>query len=122
VQHIGVTDAADLTLIAPATANLLAKIAAGIADDLVSTLMVSAASPILLAPAMNARMWANPIVQRNVATLAALGYRTVGPGEGWLACRTVGPGRMAEPVEIVDAAVAALRGAAPKSALPKRGT
>lgn len=117
VQHIQVTDTADLMLVAPATANLLAKVAAGIADDLVTTLIVSAASPVIMAPAMNARMWANPIVQRNATTLAELGYRMVAPHEGWLACRTVGPGRMAEPDEIVDAVVAVLLASEPKRAV-----
>ncbi len=116
VQHITLTDAADLMLIAPATANLLAKVAAGIADDLVTTLIVCAASPIMLAPAMNARMWTNPIVQRNAAALTELGYRLVAPQEGWLACRTVGPGRMAEPAEIIDAVAVALHATEPKRA------
>lgn len=117
VQHIQVTDVADLIIVAPATSNLLAKVAAGIADDLVTTLIVSAASPVMMVPAMNARMWANPIVQRNVSALAELGYRIVAPGEGWLACRTVGPGRMAEPDEIIDAVAAALRVSEPKRVL-----
>ncbi len=101
VQHIAVTDAADLVVIAPATANVMGKIAAGVADDLVTTLVISAASPVVLAPAMNERMWANPVVQRNAAALAELGYLVVGPKQGWLACRGVGAGRMAEPQEIL---------------------
>lgn len=108
VRHVSATDAADLILIAPATANLIAKIASGIADDLVSTLVVSAASPVIIAPAMNNRMWANPIVQRNVAALTEPAYRFVGPGEGWLACGSVGPGRMAEPNEILEVVVSSL--------------
>jgi phosphopantothenoylcysteine decarboxylase/phosphopantothenate--cysteine ligase len=94
VQHITLTDAADLMLIAPATANIIGKMASGIADDLVSTLVIGAASPVAL--------WGNPIVQRNVAALSEQGYKFIGPGEGWLACGRVGPGRMAEAEEIVS--------------------
>ncbi|MFO0974666.1 MAG: flavoprotein [Phycisphaerae bacterium] len=107
-QHLALTEAADLVLVAPATANILAKIAHGLADDLVSTLLLSVAGPVLLAPAMNTRMWENPFVQRNVATLREAGHHFVGPGSGWLACRTVGAGRMAEPDEIVAQCAALL--------------
>ena len=103
VQHISVTDAADVVLIAPATANVIGKIATGIADEIVTTLVIAASSPIILAPAMNERMWANPVVQHNVKTLSDRGCELVGPSAGWLACRDVGEGRMAEPSEIVDA-------------------
>jgi len=116
VQHISLTAAADLMVVAPATADILGKIAAGIADDLPTTLVISAASPVLLAPAMNDRMWANPVVQHNVQRLTQFGFRFVGPAEGWLACRSVGPGRMAEPGDILDAIVQQLRSAPPKSA------
>ncbi len=109
VQHIALTGGADLLLIAPATANIIGKIAGGIADDLVTTLVISRASPVLLAPAMNDRMWTNQVVQRNVTTLKESGYHFVGPGEGWLACRRVGPGRMAEATEILDAIVPMLK-------------
>lgn len=105
VRHIALTGAADLLLVAPATANMIGKIAGGIADDVVSTLVMSSASPVVLAPAMNDRMWQNPVVQRNVESLSAVGHRIVGPGEGWLACRSVGAGRMAEPEEILDLVV-----------------
>lgn len=108
VQHIALTNAANLVLVAPATANIIGKIAGGIADDLVTTLVISAASPVLLAPAMNDRMWANPIVQENVAKLKRLNYIFVGPTDGWLACRSVGPGRMAEPGDILETALAFL--------------
>jgi phosphopantothenoylcysteine decarboxylase/phosphopantothenate--cysteine ligase len=111
VRHVSVTEAADLILIAPATANMLGKAAAGIADDLVSTLVLSAASPVLMAPAMNERMWSNPAVQANVAVLAersSPAFRFVGPGQGWLACGSVGAGRMAEPEEIIDVTVSSL--------------
>lgn len=108
MQHITLTDAADLMLIAPATANIIGKMACGIADDLVSTLVIGAASPVVLAPAMNDHMWVNPIVQRNVATLAEQGYKFIGPGEGWLACGRFGPGRMVEAEEIVNVVVTML--------------
>jgi len=108
VQHIAMTGAADLVLVAPATANIIGKIASGIADDVVTTLVISAASPVVLAPAMNDRMWANAIVQSNVAALKKHGYTLVGPGEGWLACRSIGPGRMAEPTEILETVVGKL--------------
>ncbi len=114
VQHIALTGAADLVLIAPATANIIGKIASGIADDVVTTLVISAASPVVLAPAMNDRMWANAIVQQNVATLKKHGYTLVGPGEGWLACRSIGPGRMAEPTEILETIAAKLKSQPPK--------
>ena len=108
VQHIRLTSSADLLVVAPATANVLAKIAAGIADDVVTTLVVSADSPVMLAPAMNDRMWRNSIVQRNVRTLKECGYVFVGPAEGWLACRSVGPGRMVDSPELLEAIAAAL--------------
>lgn len=104
-QHIRATTRADLVLVSPATANVIGKIAHGLADDLVSTLVISAASPVLLAPAMNDRMWANPIVQSNVAALRAHGYHLLGPAAGWLACRSTGEGRMSEPREITDEVV-----------------
>ncbi|MCY2930435.1 MAG: phosphopantothenoylcysteine decarboxylase [Planctomycetota bacterium] len=103
MEHIALTEQAHVMVVAPATANILGKLACGIADDLVSTLALTAsgACPIVLAPAMNSRMWAARAVQENVKTLRARGCQFVGPGEGRLACGTVGPGRMAEPEEIV---------------------
>ncbi|MCH8148390.1 MAG: phosphopantothenoylcysteine decarboxylase [Planctomycetes bacterium] len=115
IQHIERTSQADLLLVAPATANMIGKIAAGIADEFVSTLVIGAASPVVLAPAMNDRMWANPVVKRNVAMLADLGFTLVGPAEGWLACRSVGPGRMVEPQQIVDTIVPMLKSSPPKA-------
>lgn len=115
VQHIRCTEKADLLIVAPATANILSKIAAGIADDPVSTLVLSAASPVLLVPAMNNRMWENPIVQRNVTALREFGYAILGPASGWLACRSVGPGRMVEPREILDDVVSRLKSQSAKS-------
>ncbi|MEX0775945.1 MAG: flavoprotein [Phycisphaeraceae bacterium] len=109
-QHIGLARWCDLLIIAPASADIIAKLAAGLTDDLVSLTACALprsphATPLLLAPAMNADMWANPIVQRNVATARdVLGCRLVGPEEGWQACRTKGAGRMAEPEAIIAAA------------------
>lgn len=114
VQHIALTQSADVILVAPATANMIAKMAAGLADDLVSTLIISADSGVIIVPAMNSRMWSNPIVQRNIKQLKDFGYRMIEPGEGWLACRTIGPGRMAEPAEIVETLVALLKQNKPK--------
>ena len=105
-QHLSLTDRAELVIVAPATADVLAKLAAGLADDLVSTLSLAAqgACPILLAPAMNTRMWQAAPTQANVARLREWGFHVVGPAEGRLACGTVGPGRMAEPAQIIQAA------------------
>ena len=105
--HISLTDRADIMIVAPATANILAKMAAGIADDLVSTLFLAAtgACAVLAAPAMNTRMWNAPPVQANVARLKEWSVSFVGPTEGRLACGTTGPGRMAEPADIIAAAV-----------------
>jgi phosphopantothenoylcysteine decarboxylase/phosphopantothenate--cysteine ligase len=114
-QHIHVTERADLCVVAPATANIIAKIACGIADDLVSTLLASVAGPVLLAPTMNRRMWHNPFVQQNVKRLTDAGFHLVGPCEGWLACRTRGMGRMAEPEDIVAAAAELLNKKPPRS-------
>ena len=109
-QHIALVDRAAAMVIAPATANIIGKMAAGIADDLVSTLAMTAmaSTPILLAPAMNTSMWNNPVVLGNVTRLTELGVDTIGPNEGRLACGTVGAGRMAEPDEIFGAIVALL--------------
>ncbi|MBP7241675.1 bifunctional phosphopantothenoylcysteine decarboxylase/phosphopantothenate--cysteine ligase CoaBC [Amaricoccus sp.] len=110
--HIQLSRAADLVVVAPATADLMAKVANGHADDLASTLLLATDKRVLLAPAMNVRMWLHPAVTRNVATLAADGALFVGPGEGEMACGEFGPGRMAEPAQILAAIEAAL-GAAP---------
>ncbi len=101
-QHIRLTEKADLLLIAPATAHTIAKIAHGLCDDIVSLLAAAAACPIAYAPAMNNRMWENPIAKENVAKLDGLGHRFIGPEAGWLACRNVGSGRLSEPATIVD--------------------
>ena len=115
-HHLSLTERADLFLVAPATANLIGKFSSGIADDLVSTLMTARDCPALLAPAMNARMWENPVVQRNVATLRESGFRFVGPEEGRLACGTIGRGRMAEPETILEAVAKMLKEHPPGSA------
>jgi phosphopantothenoylcysteine decarboxylase/phosphopantothenate--cysteine ligase len=101
--HIRLSREADLVVVAPATADLLARMAAGMADDLASTTLLASDKPILIAPAMNTLMWAHPATQANIATLAARGVRGVGPNAGDLACGEVGSGRMAEPMEIVAA-------------------
>jgi phosphopantothenoylcysteine decarboxylase/phosphopantothenate--cysteine ligase len=101
-QHIALTEEADLMLIAPATANILAKAACGICDDLVSLMICAAACPLAFAPAMNHRMWDNPITQENLAKLQKLGHAFIGPEEGWLACRSIGSGRMSEPAKIIE--------------------
>ncbi|MEM1305245.1 MAG: flavoprotein, partial [Planctomycetota bacterium] len=103
--HIELARAADALCVAPATADVLAKAAHGLADDLLSTLLLSFTGPTLFAPAMNTEMWEKPAVQRNVAQLAEDGATIVGPGEGWLSCRQKGAGRMAEPSEILQAIV-----------------
>lgn len=101
--HIGLARRAEFMIVAPASANFLAKAAGGLADDLLSTLVLSFTGPILLAPAMNTQMWNKPAVQRNVQQLQEDGFHFVEPGTGWLSCREVGAGRMAEPAEILDA-------------------
>jgi phosphopantothenoylcysteine decarboxylase/phosphopantothenate--cysteine ligase len=100
-EHIALAERAELVVVAPATANCLAKLAHGIADDLLSTVLLAVEAPLLAAPAMNARMWAHPAVKANVELLRSRGVRFIGPEEGRLACGTVGPGRMAEPQEIL---------------------
>lgn len=101
-EHIGLARRAHIFVIAPATADLIGKLAHGLADDLLSTLSLVATCPILLAPAMNCEMWAKPSVQRNVSTLRNDGYHFAEPGSGWLSCGQVGAGRMAEVPEIMQ--------------------
>ncbi len=115
IQHIHLTTKADLILVAPATANTIGKIACGLADDVVTNLVISADSTVLIAPAMNDRMWSSAAVQRNMRTLRDDGMKIVGPGEGWLACRSVGPGRMVDAAELVDAVAKQLVAQPPKS-------
>jgi len=101
--HIQLSRAADLVVVAPATADLMAKMAQGHADDLVSTLLMATDKPVLIAPAMNVRMWEHPATRRNLATLRADGVAVVGPDAGEMACGEFGPGRMAEPAAIMAA-------------------
>lgn len=101
VTHVSLSDKADAFLIAPATANIIGKIANGIADDMLSTTIMAAACPIIIAPAMNTKMWQNRIVQQNVDKLKSLGYEFIGPESGRLACGTIGFGRMSEPAKII---------------------
>ena len=109
IEHIALASTIDLLLIAPATANIIGKLANGIADDFLSTLYTATRAPLLVAPAMNTLMFAHEAVRRNLDTLAARGVRFVEPGEGYLACGWIGKGRLAEPDEIVAAAEAVLR-------------
>ncbi|WP_293450806.1 bifunctional phosphopantothenoylcysteine decarboxylase/phosphopantothenate--cysteine ligase CoaBC [Planktotalea sp.] len=105
--HIQLSRSADLLVVAPATADLMAKMAQGRADDLASTLLLATDTPVLIAPTMNVRMWDHPATQRNLATLQTDGVSVVGPNEGDMACGEYGPGRMAEPLEIIEAIEAA---------------
>ena len=117
--HIELSRSADLLVVAPATANLMAKMAQGIADDLASTLLLATDKRVLLAPSMNVRMWLHPATQRNLALLQHDGVLTVGPEEGVMACGEFGPGRMAEPLDIVGAIEAPLA-VGPVVPLPER--
>ncbi|MBQ2028098.1 MAG: bifunctional phosphopantothenoylcysteine decarboxylase/phosphopantothenate--cysteine ligase CoaBC [Clostridia bacterium] len=105
VEHVALAKKADLFLIAPATANIMAKMAHGIADDMLSTTVLATKAPVLLAPAMNTGMWTNEATQENLRILKARGVMTIGPEGGLLACGDVGAGRMSEPVDIVSRCV-----------------
>lgn len=110
-QHVSLATQADLALVAPCTMDCLARLANGLAGDVVCLVLSAidrAKTPVLLAPSMNAAMWAQPSTRRNLRILTDDGYRFVGPAEGWQACRTVGAGRMSEPEEILSAIAAAL--------------
>lgn len=106
--HIQLSREADLVVVAPATADLMAKMAAGIADDLATTLLLATDKPVLAAPAMNVRMWLHPATQRNVAQLRIDGVTVLDPDEGAMACGEYGPGRLPEPQAIYDAIQSAL--------------
>ncbi|MBR6570131.1 MAG: bifunctional phosphopantothenoylcysteine decarboxylase/phosphopantothenate--cysteine ligase CoaBC [Clostridia bacterium] len=108
VKHISLAQKADIMVVAPATANLMAKLAHGIADDMLSTTLLATKAPILIAPAMNTGMWTADATQTNLQMLLKRGVKTVGPGSGFLACGDTGSGRMSEPVEIVEAICAVL--------------
>src|SRR5215470_1167332 len=104
IGHIRLADKAHLLLVAPATADVIARMAAGMGDDLLTTVALATKAPVLLAPAMNVNMWEHPIVRGNVQRLVEAGMHVVGPGSGFLACRWTGPGRLAEPADIVEGA------------------
>jgi phosphopantothenoylcysteine decarboxylase/phosphopantothenate--cysteine ligase len=106
--HIPLARSADMILVAPATADLMAKMAQGITNDLASTLLLATDTPVMIAPAMNVRMWQHPATQRNIATLQGDGVTLIGPNDGDMACGEFGPGRMSEPLEIVAALEAQL--------------
>ena len=108
VEHIALAKRADIFVIAPATANIIAKMAHGIADDMLSTTVLATRAPVLIAPAMNTGMWENPATRENVLTLKSRGVRFVGPEGGFLACGDTGAGRMSEPKDIFDAIQAVL--------------
>lgn len=113
IEHIAIASDISLLLVAPCTANVLAKFAHGLADDFLSSLYLATTAPVLIAPAMNTNMLAHPAVQENLRTLEARGVRRVEPGDGYLACGWVGKGRLAEPQDIVAAAQAMLAPADP---------
>jgi phosphopantothenoylcysteine decarboxylase/phosphopantothenate--cysteine ligase len=117
IEHIALASSASLLLVAPATANIIGKFANGIADDFLTSLYLATTAPVLMAPAMNVNMFAHPAVVRNLETLAARGVRFVEPGEGYLACGWIGKGRLAEPAEVVDAALHMLRPSGPLAGL-----
>jgi phosphopantothenoylcysteine decarboxylase/phosphopantothenate--cysteine ligase len=100
--HISLTDEADLVVLAPATANVIGKAAHGIADDMLTSLLLAVSCPVLVAPAMNDRMWAHPAVKENIEILKKRGYRFVEPDSGFLACGTYAKGRLANPAQIVS--------------------
>lgn len=106
--HIQLSRVADLVVVAPATADLMAKMAGGLANDLASTLLLATDTPVMIVPAMNVRMWEHAATQRNLATLKDDGIEVIGPNKGDMACGEHGPGRMSEPMEIVAAVEAAL--------------
>ncbi|MBO6235269.1 MAG: bifunctional phosphopantothenoylcysteine decarboxylase/phosphopantothenate--cysteine ligase CoaBC, partial [Schwartzia sp.] len=103
VAHIALAEWADLALVAPATANILAKAALGVADDMLTTTLLAVTAPVFFAPAMNCNMYAHPAVRENIEKLAARSAHFIAPGTGKLACGAEGPGRLAEPAEIVAA-------------------
>jgi phosphopantothenoylcysteine synthetase/decarboxylase len=107
--HIELSRSADLVVVCPATANLMAKAAQGIADDLATTTLLATDKAVLMAPAMNVRMWTHPATQANVKTLRGYGVTVMEPDDGEMACGEFGPGRLPEPVRIADAIEAALK-------------
>jgi phosphopantothenoylcysteine decarboxylase/phosphopantothenate--cysteine ligase len=108
IKHIDLADHADLIVVAPATANIIAKVSAGIADDLLTTVISATKAPVLFAPSMNVNMYENPVTQGNIKRLTDLGFQFIAPGSGWLACGWEGRGRLAEPTLIFERAGALL--------------
>lgn len=101
IGHISLADRADLMLIAPASADILAKVSHGICDDLITTIICATQAPVLFAPSMNVHMWKNPITQENVERLRKFGYRIVEPDSGYLACGYTGKGRLPDPEDLI---------------------
>jgi len=116
IAHITFSQTADLLLVAPATANIIAKFANGIADDFLTSTYLASNAPVLIAPAMNTRMWDHPATRRNLNQLRADGVHIIEPDEGEMACGTFGPGRLSEPERIVTAALEILRNSSPRNA------
>src|SRR4029077_7544765 len=110
VEHIGVAQDNQLLVVAPATADLLAKFTHGLADDFLTTMYLAFTGPVVLAPAMNTNMWLHPATQANLATLTARGHKIVEPEDGFLACGMIGPGRLADPEAIADAVSTEING------------
>ncbi|MGI9464014.1 MAG: flavoprotein, partial [Aestuariivirgaceae bacterium] len=108
IGHIELSRSADLVVVAPATADLMARMAGGQANDLATTALLATDKPVLIAPAMNVRMWQHAATQRNLATLETDGIEVIGPNDGDMACGEFGPGRMAEPAEIIEKITALL--------------
>jgi phosphopantothenoylcysteine decarboxylase/phosphopantothenate--cysteine ligase len=102
IGHIQLSRSADFVLVCPATADLLAKMAAGIADDLATTLLLATDKPVVVAPAMNVRMWLHPATERNIQRLVEDGVKVIDPAEGEMACGEYGPGRLPEPEAIIE--------------------
>ena len=121
IAHITFSQSVDLLLIAPATANIIAKFANGVADDFLTSTYLAANAPVLIAPAMNTTMWNHPATQRNLSRLRADGVRVIEPDAGEMACGTVGPGRLSEPERIVAAALEILGKAAQTIRARSRG-
>ncbi|HWO42602.1 MAG TPA: bifunctional phosphopantothenoylcysteine decarboxylase/phosphopantothenate--cysteine ligase CoaBC, partial [Candidatus Eisenbacteria bacterium] len=109
IGHINLADSADLFVIAPATANIIGKVAAGIADDLLTTVLMATRAPVLMAPAMNVHMYGNPLLQENLRKLRRVGYHILEPAEGYLACGYEGKGRLPDPETILGAIQGLLR-------------
>lgn len=109
-RHIDLAEWPDVIVVAPATANFLGKVASGISDDLLTTIVCASPKPVMIAPAMNPQMWKNPVTQRNINFLREIGYRFIDPDEGEMACDHVGVGRMAEPDQIFERVKAFLLG------------